>query len=409
MGEVMTLHAIGALFPGLPRARQWRREAGEMVQAQMRTQVQADGSHFEHSTYYHGYALDMLMFSAAIENMPADYLTGLARMAEYLDALLGPQRRLPYFGDDDGGRLFYPYGPRDRFGCASLAAFHGNSEAGGGSPDGYAEIGAWWLAGKSLGPAVPRRGSRLFENSGLAIMESGDMHLVADAGPFGTGGGGHSHSDTLSFVLRRGEEDLLIDAGTFTYVGSAQWRNWFRGSAAHNTIRIDGLDQATPVNPFRWENKPEVRVVAWNSSGDGDFLAAICRYRGFEHLRRIRFVKPSLIVVVDEITGPPGERLIEQFWHSGETVTAESPRRFQLGSAARLLLSHGGDVTTGGEHGWRSRAMGSKEPAAVVRVALQTTLPVQLTAAIDLNGDASAAAISAAFQQLGVEGGGAFG
>ncbi len=405
MGEAVALHAIGALFPEFPRARRWRRDASEMVRAQMRAQVQADGSHFEHSTYYHGYALDMLMFSAAIEPMPPEYLAGLARMAEYLDALLGPQRRLPYFGDDDGGRMFHPYGSRERFGCGSLAAFGGAVDAG----EDYAEIGAWWLAGRSLGAIPPRRGSRFFENSGMAVMESGEVHLVADAGPFGTGRGGHSHSDTLSFVLRRGEEDLLIDAGTYTYVASAQQRNWFRGAAAHNTVRIDGLDQATPEGPFRWMDKPEVRKIGWTSDANGDFLAAMCLYRGFEHLRRIQFVKPSLIVIVDEITGPPGEHLLEQFWHSGESVKADSSRSFQLGRSARLLLAHDGELTSGGENGWRSRAMGSKEPAAVVRVAVRGALPAQLLAAIDLDGGATPFEISAAFQQLGVEVGGAFG
>ncbi|MGA7237187.1 MAG: alginate lyase family protein [Bryobacteraceae bacterium] len=405
MGEAVALHAIGVLFPEFPRARRWRREAADMVRAQMRAQVQADGSHFEHSSYYHVYALDMLVFSASIEPMPADYIEGLTRMAEYLDALLGPQRRLPFFGDDDGGRLFHPYGVRDRFGCGSLAAF-GDASVHDGD---YDEIGAWWLAGRALGKIASRRGSRFFENSGLAVMENGDMHLVADAGPFGIGRAGHSHSDTLSFVLRRGEEDLLIDAGTYTYVASAQLRNWFRGSAAHNTVRIDGLDQATPEGPFRWMDKPEVQKIAWSTDEQSDFLAAICRYRGYEHLRRIQYVKPSLILVVDEITGPPGEHLIEQFWHSGESVNEVSSRQFRLGRHARLRLSHAGELTTGGENGWRSRAMGSKEPAAVIRVAVRGAFPMQLTAAIDLDGNADPSAISAAFQQLGIETRGSFG
>jgi hypothetical protein len=406
LGEAVALHAIGALFPEFPRARRWRREGSDMVRAQMRAQVQADGSHFEHSSYYHVYALDMLMFSAAIEQMPADYLEGLQRMAAYLDALLGPQRRLPFFGDDDGGRFFHPFGRGDRFGCGSLAAFGG---AGAITREQHAEIGAWWLADRSLGQVPTPRGSRFFENSGIAVIENGDMHLVADAGPFGYGRAGHSHSDTLSFVLRLGGEDLLIDAGTYTYVGSAQWRNWFRGSASHNTLRVDGMDQATPEGPFRWMDKPDVQKIAWSAADDGDFLAAICRYRGFEHLRRIQYVKPSLIVVVDEITGPPGEHLIEQFWHSGESVTEDWSRRFRLGRLARLHLSHPGEATTGGENGWRSRAMGSKEPAAVIRVAVRGAFPMQLTAAIDLDGDADPSAISAAFQQLGVERGCAFG
>ncbi len=52
-------------------------------------------------------------------------------------------------------------------------------------------------------------------------MSAGDIQIVADAGPFGPGGAGHSHSDTLSFVISIGPEAVLIDPGTFTYVGDA--------------------------------------------------------------------------------------------------------------------------------------------------------------------------------------------
>lgn len=397
MGEAVALHALGVLFPDFPRSRRWRRTGRALVEEQMRAQVQADGSHFEHSTYYHVYAFDMLMFAATIDEMSGAYLESLARMAEYLEALLGPQRRLPFFSDDDGGRMFHPYGPRDCFGRASLAAFTGFAE----SAD-YAEIGAWWRAGRGLGGPVATSFSRFFENCGTAVMQHDDVHIVADFGPFGYGRAGHSHSDTLSFVLRRGEEDLLIDPGTYTYVASAELRDWFRGSAAHNTIRIDESDQATPEGPFRWADKPDVQKLDWESKAESDFVAGACRYRGFEHLRRILYLKPSLVAVADEVTGPPDEHLVEQFWHAGEPVTQVSPREFQIGRSARLLLSHPAEL----EIGWRSRVMGAKEEAPVIRVPLRGAFPVRLTAAIDLDGNLSSAAIRAAFEQLGIEGGG---
>jgi hypothetical protein len=178
---------------------------------------------------------------------------------------------------------------------------------------------------------------------------------------------------------------LLIDAGTFTYVGDARWRNWFRGTAAHNTIRIDGLDQATPVDPFRWANKPDVVVNAWRTNSEEDFLDATCRYRGLEHRRRIRFAKPNTISIMDEVAGPGGPHLLEQFWHSGEDVTEESPRNFRLGRTARLSLSHDATLETDGKNGWRSRVFGNKEPAAVICAALKQELPASFQTVIDLD------------------------
>jgi hypothetical protein len=398
LGEAVTLHAIGTLFPEFPESKRWRREGSAVVRAQMDAQVRADGSHFEQSTYYHVYALDMLLFAAVMEEMPPEYMAKLGCMAEYLDALLGPQRRLPFLGDDDGGRLFHPYGARDGFGRASLAAM-----ARGPARD-YAEMGAWWFGGEpSDGALAATHGSRLFADAGIAIMRAGDVHLVADAGPFGDGGAGHSHADTLSFVLRRGDEDLLIDAGTFTYLSDMKLRDWFRGTAAHNTTRIDGMSQATPEGPFRWSGKPEVVVRAWRSGADEDFLDAMCHYRGLEHRRRILFLKPDAIFVLDEVSGPGGARLLEQFWHSGEEVTEESPRRFRLGRSARLLLSQDGSLEVGGENGWRSRALGSKEPAAVIRVAETRELPARFAAVIDLSGSATGLDVSESGDGIAIE------
>jgi hypothetical protein len=388
LGEAVALHAIGTLIPDYPRSQRWRHEGGAMVRAQMDAQVRADGSHFEQSTYYHVYALDMLNFSALLEQMPPDYTTKLRRMEDYLDALLGPQRRLPFFGDDDGGRFFHPYGSRDRFGLASLA----------GADD--LELGAW-IGGKSFQSASPAgQGSRLFENAGIAIMQAADTQLIADAGLMGAGGAGHSHADALTFVLRRGEEDLLIDPGTFTYVGDAQWRNWFRGTAAHNTIRIDGLDQATPLGPFRWADKPDVTVNQWRTGAEQDLLDAVCRYRGLEHRRVILFAKPGRIFILDTVGQaiPPaaasqartsaGAHMLEQFWHSGEQVTQESPRSFRLGGVARLLLSQDAALEVGGVNGWRSTEFGRKEPAAAIVVTERRNLPATLAAMIDLSGEA---------------------
>jgi hypothetical protein len=419
LGEAVALHAIGTLFPDYLESKRWRREGGAMVRAQMDAQVQADGSHFEQSTYYHVYALDMLLFSAVMENMPPDYSASLGRMADYLDALLGPQRRLAFLGDDDGGRLFHPYGARDCFGRASLAAM-----ARGPASD-CAEIGAWWFGAArsqsgtdafvcqprdlgdsftaSKGVLVPPRKSRLFENAGIAIMQAGDTQLIADAGLMGPGGAGHSHADTLSFVLRRGDEELLIDAGTFTYVGDAKWRNWFRGTAAHNTIRIDGLDQATPVGPFRWADKPDAVVKAWRSNSEEDFLDATCSYRGLAHRRRILFAKPDTIFVLDEVTGSGGPHLLEQFWHSGEAVTEESPRKFRLGRGARLLLSHDAALETGGQNGWRSRVFGNKEPAAVICAARKQELPAVFAAVIDLSGEVQAFEINGNGEEIAID------
>jgi len=175
-------------------------------------------------------------------------------------------------------------------------------------------------------------------------------------------------------VVRSGGQELLIDSGKFTYVGEEKWRNWFRGPHAHNTIVVDGRDQAIAAGPFRWVNRPEVNIQSWKTNSQHDLLEAECTYAGFTHHRRVEFQKPDVILITDEIDGPPGEHDVEhdveQLWHLGS-----------LEARSRLVLPDGDELI----EGWRSDIFGEKHPSPVVRVLRRCNLPVRLEAKIVLS------------------------
>lgn len=233
------------------------------------------------------------------------------------------------------------------------------------------EQAVWWLGGSVMTREAGAGNweSRLFPDAGAAVMTSGQTQAIVDAGPFGPGGAGHSHADTLSLVVRWGDEEILIDPGTYTYVGDPKWRDWFRGTAAHNTVRIDGLDQAVAAGPFRWANRPEVRIDAWKTNSECDVLEAECRFAGFTHRRRIEFQKPDLLLIADAIEGPPGVHDVEQHWHLGSAS-----------AQAHLQLPDGAEVT----ESWRSTVFGEKHPAHHVCVRRRGSLPVRLEAKIQI-------------------------
>ena len=335
LGEAVALHALGVLFPVFPRAHRWKARGAEVVHEALEQQVRADGSHFEQSSYYHVYALDFFLLHQALGGaVPKEKLD---RMADYLAAIMGPRRILPFLGDDDGGRLFHPYGDRDKFGRATLT------------------------------PSSPPFVSRLFPNAGIAVLINDNLQIIADFGSFGEGSGGHSHADTLSIVAFLGDEEILIDPGTYTYIAEPKLRDWFRGTAAHNTIRVDGLDQATPAGPFRWHNPP---VCEARSLYEG-----VCHYRGITHSRTLALENHKL-TIEDRIAGPAGEHLVEQFWHPGEAMEQISPHVFRIGKQVKLEIDPTLEITT--EDGWRSRALGEKIPSPYLRAYQRCVLPASL-------------------------------
>jgi hypothetical protein len=272
LGEAVALYVLATLFPGFPSAAKWRKRSSNIVLAQLDFQAQADGSHFEQSSYYHVYALDFFILFYLVAGRPPLMRPTLKRMADYLSSLLGPSRCISFWGDDDGGRLFHPYGPRDQFGRATLSTcgiLFGRDEWLGDEGE-LAKQAAWWLGADALksrrqaSSAV--HSSRAFADSGLVFLVCNEFYLQMDCGPFGYGGAGHSHSDTLSLTLQHAGQQVLIDPGTYTYMSDMAERNWFRGSVAHNTVRIDGQDQGTPAGPFRWASKPEVALKLWSTA-----------------------------------------------------------------------------------------------------------------------------------------------
>lgn len=392
LGEALCLYTIGRLFPAFPRARRWMRVGGSIVEREMHRQVRKDGSHFEQSAYYHVYATDMFLFYAILANPGGAFRARLGDMAEYLDRLIGASGLPPMIGDDDGGRFFHPYSPRDRYARETLAAcgaYLNRNEWIGDRRDTHA-MAAWWLGADCIqGPAgIPGpRSSRCFADAGIVALAAENNQVIFDAGPFGPGNAGHSHADALSIVVRRAGEEILIDPGTFTYVADPAWRDRFRGTAMHNTIRIDETDQAATAGPFAWRTRPRVQLLEFTPGDEEDVAAAECSYGDFTHRRRLVFRKPHLLYIIDEIQGPPGPHRIEQFWHPGCPAVPVSPRCVGIGKFTTLSFEPHliAELTDGGDFGWRSPALGAKQSAPLIRAALQCDLPVKLTAVLNLS------------------------
>jgi hypothetical protein len=358
LGEAVALHALGMVYPDWPKASRWRRMGGEILATEINYQVLADGADFEQSSYYHIYALDLFLFHWLLAGRPEAMRPRLTAMAVFLSTLGGFGGNMPLTGDDDGGRMFHPYGPRSAFYMSTVVtssiALKNNDLINDTAR--IPEQAAWWVgdealtaAGRDASPASSRR----FVDSGLVAMVSGETQILVDAGGFGSRRGGHSHADSLQILIRRGDKEVLIDPGTYTYVSDRARRNWFRSTAAHNTVRIDGVEQGEMDYPFGWRSRPEVSVEEWAPGTTEDRLTAVCRYGGRTHRRTVVFHKPDRVEIVDEIDAGPGEHTAEQFWHFGD------------GAAGSLILPD--DMVLergrGGEHGWRSRCFGQIEEA----------------------------------------------
>jgi hypothetical protein len=345
IGEAVALFFIGTLCPEIPAAAGWQRKGLHIVLAEAERQVRPDGVYFEQSLYYHVYALDFFLHTRALAAcngiaMSESFDAILSRMLEVVRVLTcnGPPEG---FGDDDGGRVFNPRRNRAEHISDPLAVGGALLRRDPIKQAATLTEEAIWLFGENAAGlqhagslqtnASPSSLSSLaFAQGGLYVMASDEAsaQMLIDAGPQGNGTSGHGHADALSVSLWTKQRRWLVDPGSYVYVSAGDERSQFRGTGAHNTLRVDGLDQAVPVNPFSWTSLPDVSGERWLAGSIFTFFSG--SHTGYRrlpdpvlHRRMIFYLRGHLhgeYWLVRDIAEGVGVHDLEIFWHFGPNV-----------------------------------------------------------------------------------------
>jgi hypothetical protein len=398
LGEGVGLFFLGVLCPELSAAPRWKSLGWEIVLREAQRQVREGGFHFEQSTYYHVYALDFFLHSAVLASLndvplPRNFEDGMQKMLRAL-CLLGRGGPPPRLGDDDGGRLFDPRRNRSEHLLDPLATgavlFHrGDFKAAAGS---LREETVWLLGAEGVRQWDELEETEVssdpvaLEGAGLYLLTADNAtQLVVDAGPQGTQSGGHGHADALSVCLQNRGSALLIDPGTYEYVGPGDDRNHFRGTAVHNTLRVDSVDQAEAATPFSWRRLTQCKAEKWIQGKSFDLLVAA--HDGYQrlvppvtHQRWVFSLRNGIYLIRDVVQGQ-GRHHLEVAWHLGPDMQMEEEGRFRVKDAERgfwLLPAEG--------HQWAkqvrteswSPAYGRKSPMTVVNFSADVALPAEL-------------------------------
>jgi hypothetical protein len=402
LGEAVALFFIGTLCPEISAAERWRNRGWRIVLEESVRQVRPDGVYFEQALHYHVYALDFFLHARLLASdngiaIPESFDNVVKKMLDVVQALSetgSPEG----FGDDDGGRLFNPR--RNQVECmtdplALGTILYGSEEYASAR---LTEESIWLFGDKAVQTFEkprPKRvpASKAFTAGGVYLINDYrpcPQQLMIDAGPQGTGHSGHGHADALSIRYALDGRRFLIDPGTYCYISHGKERDWFRSTGAHNTLRVDGLDQAVPQGPFAWASIPHVKTETWLNGETFDLFAG--SHDGYRRLpdplvhRRIVFhVKGGLWIVRDVAEGQ-GNHLLETFWHFAPELKVKHelgiffadafPAENNVESVGMALLATStsawkSEIT----EGFVSRAYGSKQIAPVVRLSVSAQLP----------------------------------
>ena len=413
LGECMGLFIGAVAWPCWTESKTWQNAAKAEFERQALCQNAPDGVNREQAIWYQHEVADMMLLCGLVGRANGirfsdDYWARLAAMLAFIEAVMDKNGNVPMIGDSDDALMvrlsqeceFHPY----RALLASGAVLFGRYDFQRRAQT--FDHKSRWLLGLAGAATFAALGSqawkkdwhgprRQFPEGGYYILGNAfdtdrEIRLVADAGPLGyLSIAAHGHADALSMTLSAAGQPLLIDPGTYAYHTEEKWRRYFRGTAAHNTVRIDGQDQSAQGGNFMWLRQARAQCEYWQVDSDRDcFIGShdgyLCLKDPVRHRRKIVLDKRSGVVTVEDSFDCSGAHDLEWYWHlsaecevaiqtpiatscmqqsvrvhcSGVTMTITMPRADGI-----LTLARGQDEPP---LGWISHRFDEKQPSSTL-------------------------------------------
>ena len=365
----VALFFAGAYFQGVDADR-WLKKGVQILREELNEQFLADGGHFERSPMYHSICvtdyLDVLNLARNSQGVlpQEDQGTFARRMTRSLDFLSNiclPDTEISLFNDSAFGIAPTPKQIFD-----------------------YAK--------KVIGYEPPVRQSGLTIHnhtaSGYFVCRNGDDAIIIDCGSIGPDyQPGHAHCDTLSFELAIDGQRVVVDSGVYDYEPNPR-RIYARSTKAHNTLRIDHLDQSETWGVFRVARRayPLWGRLTWDGGNRATFEGAHNGYTRLPgcliHKRIIDYISSGDWTIHDTVEGS-GTHTIESYLHIHPAYKIDLTGRSAdirdcMGQVIlTIVLAPNAEVKI--ESGWYFPEFGKELPNSTLVMTYRGEVPVTLT------------------------------
>jgi hypothetical protein len=294
-------------------SEKWLRYAQDGLEKEIINQHSQEGINKEEAAEYIQFITDFFLMSFIVgekSNKPFSdrYKQQLFNIFFYIYNFLDYNGNFPKYGDEDDGKCFI-IDSDEKFNNFNSLLTSGaiifndqvlKSKSNGFDLKNHILFGD---KGKMMYDSIPVKSkiesSKFYKDEGHFIFRKkendNEIFLHFDAAPLGfLSIAAHGHADALSFILHVDGQPVFIDSGTYTYHTEPEWRNYFIGTLAHNTIRINEKDQAVNGGPTLWIKHYETSIIDMLLSNGIDRIKAT--HNGYikenaQHIREIVFDK----------------------------------------------------------------------------------------------------------------------
>ncbi len=288
----------------------WRDEALKILTEEFPRQNFSDGVNKEMSLHYQSFVMEaygllcLLMMKNHIE-IPAVWRTYLTSMSKFVADSTDDFGTTMEFGDSDEGKILDLSGTVENhyayvlnlMGCLldqkyTDAPWHENLE---------------WIVPEFLKVRKEKYVPGLVcsrKEGGYTFLRSKDRRVLIgiDHADLGFGSiAAHGHADALSFQMSIDGQPIFIDSGTYNYHVAPEDRNYFRSTAAHNTVMINGQEQSEMLGPFIWGKRAKAQLDSVDEQEDKIILKTRCIGPSGTLIRRFEFNFLDSLEVHDDV------------------------------------------------------------------------------------------------------------
>jgi hypothetical protein len=278
--ECIGLLFAGAIYKKTKKGAKWLHTGIDILNKELKHQILEDGGPVEQSLSYHRFVLDLYWLAVDFIEKNDLGVTGemekrLIKAEEFYGAFMTEKGETPSIGDSDGGFAIAP--------GISPERTHSRKQ------------------GKKINH---------FKNSGYTIINAANNVCVTfDHGSLGMAPlYNHGHADALSVTLFKDGNAIFVDPGTYRYNGVPEWRRYFKGTRAHNTVTIDGQDQALQETGFISSHPFHTKIL--KSCEQKDFFLIQAEHDGYarlkkpvRHKRTVLFFNKTDFLIKDTFSG----------------------------------------------------------------------------------------------------------
>ncbi|MEL7222345.1 MAG: alginate lyase family protein, partial [Bacteroidota bacterium] len=324
ISECLLLFLGGLLFPFLPKAKHYQQQGKQWLEQELCYQIYEDGSYLQHSMNYHRVVVQLLCWGIVLGEKNGDPLSAVVydrarKSLHFLEACTATvSGHLPNYGNNDGA-LFFPLsstGFRDYRPSLSALAL-ALKEPLRFQEAGSMEEAHWYGLSSGAIATVRLPEAQALPVGGYYTWREKESFTFIRCGDYKDRPG---QADALHLDLWYQGENILRDAGTYSYNDDEKLLRQFWGTAAHNTLTLGDYDQMQKGSRFIWYYWTTVsQATTKTTDAYWEFSGTI---KGFQqlatdiyHQRTVRKYKDvPHWEIRDQVRGNFSENLI-QHWH----------------------------------------------------------------------------------------------